>query len=177
MKMYIVGSVASGKSTLAKKLSEILSISYQSLDEVVYITDKSNYWGNRKRPVKDRDKLFYSVIHQPKWIIEDAGRICFENGLKEADTVVLLEIPTKIRNYRIIKRWIKQRLGIEKCIYNPRYGMLKCMLQWSKDYDEGKDNLKNRISTYQEKVIILRNNKDINKFLGYVLTQQNKQYL
>ena len=42
-----------------------------------------------------------------------------------------------------IKRWIKQRLGIEKCSYNPRYEMLKSMLQWSKDYDLGKDKLMN----------------------------------
>ncbi len=43
--------------------------------------------------------------------------------------------------------------------------MLKCMLRWSKDYDLGKDNLKDRISTYQEKVIVIRNRKDINNFI------------
>lgn len=139
MKIYIVGLVSSGKSTLAKKLSETLKIPYKSLDEVVHIHDKSNPWGNRKRQVEERDNLFYSVIQQPEWIIEDVGRPCFEEGLKRADTIVLLEIFTKVRNYRIIKRWIKQLLGIEKCIYNPRFDMLKCMLQWSKDYDAGKD--------------------------------------
>ncbi len=97
MKIYIVGSVSSGKSTLAKKLSETLRIPYRSLDEVVHIPDKSNPWGNRKRKVEERDKLFYSVIQQPKWIIEDVGRACFEEGLKKADKIILLEISTKIR--------------------------------------------------------------------------------
>lgn len=166
MKIYITGSVSSGKSTLAKNMSEILKIPYQSLDEIVYITDKSSPWGDRKRQIEERDNLFYSVIHKPEWIIEDAGRPCFEDGLKRADTIVFLEISEKVRNYRIIKRWIKQRIGVEKCIYNPRYEMLKCMLQWSKDYDSGKDKLKDRISLYQEKVIILRSNKDINAFLN-----------
>ncbi len=165
MKIYIVGSVSSGKSTLAKKLSERLKIPCKSLDEVVHIHDKSSPWGNRKRQVEERDNLFYSVIQQPEWIIEDVGRPCFEEGLKRADIIVLLEIFTKVRNYRIIKRWIKQRLGIEKCIYNPRFDMLKCMLQWSKDYDAGKDKLKERVFQHQEKVITLRNNKDINEFL------------
>ncbi|ADK16473.1 MULTISPECIES: hypothetical protein [Clostridium] len=82
-----------------------------------------------------------------------------------ADTIILLEISPKLGNYRIIKRWVKQRLGIEECIYNPRYQMLKCMLQWSKNYNEGKDNLKDRISPYKEKVITLKNNKDIHIFL------------
>lgn len=165
MKIYIVGAVSSGKSTLAKKLSEALSIPYHSLDEVVHITDKSHPWGNNKRDVGERDKLFKSVIQQPKWIIEDVGRPCFEDGLKEADRIVLIEVPSKIRNYRIIKRWVKQRLGIEKCMYNPGLKMLKGMFKWSKDYDTGKDNLKERILDYKEKVITLRNNKDIYAFM------------
>lgn len=166
MKIYIVGVVSSGKSTLAKKLSKISDIPYQSLDEVVHIPDRSNPWGNRKRQVEERDKMFSSIIQQAKWIIEDTGRPCFEEGLKKADRIILLEIPPQIRNYRIIKRWIKQRLGFERCIYAPRYEMLKCMLKWSKDYDDGKDNLKDRISPYQEKVITLRNSKDIDNFLA-----------
>lgn len=169
MKLYIVGSVASGKSTLAKKISKSVGVSNQSLDEIVHVSDKTNPWGNRKRSIEERDSLFYSVMQQPSWIIEDTGRPCFEEGLKMADTIILLEISPRLRNYRIIKRWIKQRLGIEKCIYKPRYGMLKCMLQWSKDYDEGKDNLKDRISPYKEKVITLKNSKDINKFLEGLL--------
>ena len=167
MKIYIVGSVASGKSTLAKKMSKSLRVLYQSLDEIVHISDKTNPWGNRKRPIEERDNLFYSVIQQPSWIIEDTGRPCFEVGLKMADTIILLEISPKLRNYRIIKRWIKQRLGIEKCIYKPRYKMLRCMLEWSKDYDEGKENLKDRIFPYKEKVITLKNNKDIHVFLEH----------
>jgi hypothetical protein len=46
------------------------------------------------------------------------------------------------------------------------------MLQWSKDYDEGKDNLKDRISPYKEKVIILKNNKDINRFFEEYLNSK-----
>ncbi len=173
MKIYIVGSVACGKSTLAKKLSERLRIPYLSLDELVHIPDKSNPSGSRNRDVEERNNLFCDTIQQKEWIIEDIGRPCFENGLKEADTIILLEISGKIRNYRIIKRWIKQRLGIERCIYNPRYKMLKCMLKWSKDYDTGKDKLKDRISIYQEKVITIRNNKEISEFLESCMKQQN----
>lgn len=172
MKIYIVGAVSSGKSTLAKKLSEVSGIQYQSLDKVVHIQDKSNPWGNRKRAVEERDRMFYSIIRQSKWIIEDTGRQCFEDGLKEADRIILLEILPQIRNFRIIKRWIKQRLGFEKCIYIPRYEMLKCMLKWSKDYDDGKDNLKERISIYRGKLIILRTRKDINSFLMQFTKQE-----
>jgi adenylate kinase family enzyme len=163
MKIYIVGAVSSGKSTLAKKLSERLSITHNSLDEVVHKTDISSPWGNRKRDHKERDEIFRSIIQQPKWIIEDVGRPCFEEGLQEADKIIFLEVPTRIRSYRIIKRWIKQRLGIEKCNYKPDYKMLKSMFKGSKDYDTGKDNLKERIAVYGEKVITL-------EYCDYVLT-------
>ncbi|MDS0527739.1 deoxynucleoside kinase [Clostridium sp. SHJSY1] len=52
MKHYIGGPVSSGKSTLAKRLSEVLDISYKSLDEVVHVRDKSASWGNHKREVE-----------------------------------------------------------------------------------------------------------------------------
>jgi adenylate kinase family enzyme len=175
MKIYIVGPVASGKSTLGKKLSETLGIPYQSLDEVIHFPDKSNPWGNSKREPNEVDKLFQSVIQQQSWIVEDVGRPCFEQGFKEADTIVLLEVPTKIRNYRIIKRLIKQRLGIEKCIYNPGYRMLKSMFKWSKNYDTGKDKLKERIGKHKHKVTILKSHKDIRGFLENCLSRIAKE--
>lgn len=42
MKVYIVGAVASGKSTLAKRLSERLKISHCSLDDIVHISDSTS---------------------------------------------------------------------------------------------------------------------------------------
>jgi adenylate kinase family enzyme len=161
MKIYIVGPVASGKSTLARGLSKELDIPYQSLDEVVHIPDKSHSWGNRKREATERDQMFQSIILQPSWIIEDVGRTFFEEGLKAADRIILLEVPSSIRKYRIVKRWMKQILGIEKCIYRPGLKMLKGMFRWTRAYDTGEDNLKERIAVYKDKVVTLRNNKDI----------------
>ena len=128
--------------------------------------------GNRKREIEERDRLFYSVIKQLEWIIEDVGRPCFEEGLKDADLIVLLDVSTKIRKYRIIKRWLKQRFGIEKCIYKPKCEILKCMFRWTENYDIGKDNLKDRISHYQEKVITLKNDKEIKTFQMNILSNQ-----
>lgn len=166
MKIYIVGAVASGKSTLARELSGVTGIPYTSLDEVVHIPDKSNVWGNRKRQVDERDRLFNTIISQKDWLIEDTGRTCFEEAFKAADSIVLIKLPPRVRNYRIMKRWIKQRTGIEKCSYTPSVQMLKSMFKWSKEYEIGRDGLKLRLSTYKDKIIILRSNKDIKEFLN-----------
>jgi adenylate kinase family enzyme len=168
MKLYIVGSVASGKTTLAKRLSETTNIHYTTLDEIVYEPDNSSAWGNRKRPVEERYRLFSLILQQENWIVEDVGRPFFSEGLKQADIIVLLEIPLQVRKRRIIFRWIKQRVGIEKALYIPSYAMLKCMLEWAKNYDSGKGELYDRIKPYQDKLIILHNRKEIDKFISEV---------
>jgi len=165
MKLYIVGSVASGKPPLARRISKITGIPCSHLDEVVYIPDPTQAWGNRKRPVEERTALFEKILAQDHYIMEDAGRECFITGMEQADAVILLEIPLIIRRKRILFRWIKQNLGIEKCIYKPHIGMLKGMFHWAKNYDNGADGTKGRVSLFQNKTIILRNNRDINRYL------------
>jgi adenylate kinase family enzyme len=166
MKIYIVGPVSSRISTLSKLLSTKLSIPYTSLDEVVHIPDKEHPWGNRKRDVSERDDLFHSIISKKEWIIEDVGRPYFEDGMRNADIIILLDILPYVRKIRILKRWISQRIGIEKSIYKPDIKMLKGMYRWSNDYDTGKDSLKERMFIYQEKVIVLKNDKDICNYLN-----------
>lgn len=100
------------------------------------------------------------------WIIEDVGRSCFSEGFKQADKIVLLDIPFHVRKRRIVLRWVKQRMGIEKSSYRPSYAMLKCMLGWAKNYDSGKGELHDRIKSYEDKLITLHDNKEINKFIN-----------
>jgi len=143
----------------------MIDIPYKSLDEVVYEPDKSSVWGNKKRPAEERDRMFNRIVQQENWIVEDVGRPCFSEGLKQADMIILLEIPLRIRKRRIALRWIKQRLGIEKSLYAPRYEMLKCMLGWAKGYDAGKDELFERLIPYGDKLVVLQNQKETDDFI------------
>jgi len=136
------------------------------LDEIVYESDESSDWGNRKRPEEERDRLFSMILQQENWIIEDVGRPCFSEGLKQADIIVLLDIPLRLRKRRIVLRWIKQRIGIEQSLYKPSYAMLKCMLGWAKNYDCGKGKLHDWLRPYQDKLVVLHNHKDIEKFIS-----------
>lgn len=86
--------------------------------------------------------------------------------VKQADTIVLLEIPLHVRKRRIVLRWIKQRIGIEKSLYIPSYTMLKCMLGWAKNYDCGKGELYDWLRPYQDKLIVLHNHQEIEKFIS-----------
>jgi adenylate kinase family enzyme len=168
MKLYIVGSVASGKSTLARRISKITGIPCYHLDEIVYTPDPTDSWGNRKRPIEERDALFTDILTSEYYIMEDAGREYFTEGMKQADLIILLEIPLRIRRKRILFRWIKQNLRIEKCIYKPRLDVLKSMFRWAKNYDTDADGTKARVAPFYNKTIVLHNNKEIKTYLNSI---------
>lgn len=166
MKIYIVGSVGSGKSTLARRAAEITGIPCTHLDEVVYEEDPTDSWGNRKRPDADAEAAFNAVLAKPHYIMEDAGRERFMEGMAQADSIVVLDYPLYLRKWRIVTRWVKQKLGIEKCIYRPHIKMLKAMLRWVNNYETDRDGTKGRIARYADKAVYLHNQKETEQWLS-----------
>ena len=147
-KIYIVGPVGGGKSTLARRLAEKYGFICCELDSVDYEPDATSPSGNRKRPEDMRDMMLGVMLSRERWIVEDAGRAYFEKALQLADSVILLEPPIFVRRFRILVRWVKQNLRLEKCGYIPDREMLRLMFKWTRNYDFGVDGLKERLVPY-----------------------------
>lgn len=165
MRIYITGSVGSGKSTLAKRASERTGWPYISLDEVVYEEDPTDSWGNKKRPEAEINRRFSEALELENCILEDAGRAQFEAGMARADRIVVLDLPLFVRKKRILLRWIKQRLGLEPCIYRPHLKMLRAMFRWLNEYETGRNGTRARAMDYPEKVVVLRSRKDVEAWI------------
>lgn len=146
MKIYIIGPVGSGKTTLSKKLSNKYHTKSYELDKVVW--DDSN--GNCKRSSVERDQLFQKIIQHKSWIIEDIGRKCFIEGVKKADIVYYFALPITTLLYRVVRRWIRQRRGYERYSYPPTFRSLIQMMGWA---------IKNRLQRH-EKLLWIRENTD-----------------
>ena len=129
MKIYIIGAVASGKTTLAKTLSDRLDVPYYSLDNVVHLPDTQSPTGNTKRSVTEQAQLFAHILQQDRYIIEDVGRPQFTKGLHEVDHILFLDFPVYQLYKRVIFRWLKQKIGLEKSNYKPTLSMLLKMLK------------------------------------------------
>lgn len=95
-KIYIIGSVASGKTTMARKLSKQLNIPWYELDNIVHLRLPS---GDVKRDTKERDFEFNRITCSDKWIIEGVFHQCFNDGFEKADTIILLDTPPFKRKY------------------------------------------------------------------------------
>lgn len=163
MKLYITGSVASGKSTLARRLSALTGVPCFHLDEVIHMPDESKELGNRKRSPEERDALFGEILARPDWIIEDTGRECFARGLSEADEVVLLDIPLAVRRARILRRFCKQKLGLERAAYRPCKKILRYLWRWANEFDAA---MAARAAENCKKLTILHGKREIEAFVA-----------
>lgn len=175
MKIYIVGSVASGKTTYGKRLSEILKVSCTHLDGLVHQKDPSNRkWGNIRRSDAEIQRLFLQVMQEEAWLVEDAGRPIFEYALAEADYILWLDPPTPVRAYRILKRYIKQKLKIEVCLYTPNLRMLRFMFKWMLSYSLNRDGLRERVLAYEEKVIRIKNRHELDIWTCHLVKEHGR---
>jgi adenylate kinase family enzyme len=159
-KIHIIGSVGSGKTTLAKELSAKLQIPYYELDNVVWKRHKS---GDIRRTEYERKVYLNTIIHSEGWIVEgvhneDWVKISFQN----AELIIFLDTNYAIRTYRIIKRFVLQKLGVEKSNYNPTLKIFLKMFNWNRYFeDEGKPNFFKKFAVYHDKILIVTKNDEI----------------
>ena len=160
-KIYIIGPVGSGKTTLSESLSKKYNIKKYELDRIVWDDDN----GNIKRTDEEINKRFNEIINSKSWIIEDVGRRKFIDGIKKADIVYYINLPKIVIYKRCVIRWIKQKLGKEKYNYKPTLKSLFEMLGWAnKDIKNKKEKIE-RIIKYSKEYKILKK-EDIKKLGG-----------
>ena len=160
MKILIIGCVASGKSTLANRLSDKLSISYYEIDSIVH--DDIN---KKKRNFHEQKDIIDKINADNNWIIEGMLRKNYYL-FDYADKIVYLNISNKTIKHRILKRYLKQKFKIEKSNYKPSFEMLKMMYKWSDEFEKNKIELDKQLERYKNKLIVLKNNYDINEFIN-----------
>lgn len=132
-KIRIIGSVGSGKTTLARKLSSELDIPYYELDNVVWKRHKS---GDTKRTEREREEHLNSIIQTEHWIIEGVhSEDWVSSSFHHAELIIFLDTQYQIRTYRMIKRFLKQKLGLEKSNYNPSWRIFFSMFKWNRDFE------------------------------------------
>jgi len=165
MKIYITGPVGGGKTTLARRLAADYGIPAFEADGFRYETDLSNPNYNHARSDDDCESLLAAALVNKAWVMEDAGRAMFEEAWRQADTFVLLVPPLTVRLARIMSRWVKQNLGLEACSYQPHLKMIFVLLRWTRDYENGRDGLRTRLTPYAGKLVVLRSKRDVERFV------------
>jgi hypothetical protein len=98
-RFHIIGGAGSGKTTLARQLSEHFDIPCYHLDQIG--------WGKEgKRPLAARLADIERIVDQPEWVSEGSFLWWTDRLMARADAIVWLDLPFRINGWRIIKRHV-----------------------------------------------------------------------
>ena len=164
MKIRIIGCSGSGKTYLAKKLSQKYSVPYFDLDDIQWDNSQNSY--GVKMPLEKRNQMLNNILQRPDWIIEGVYYAWVQKSFEDADMIYVLDMPKHLYKFRIIKRFIKRKIGLEKgkketlkSVYN--------LLKWTDTFQN--INMKEIIrilEAYKDKVVFIKKKAEINRILA-----------
>ena len=109
MKIYIIGSTGSGKTTTASTLSKRYSVAAYSLDEIVW--DNSKGFVGKKQPEEVRDGAIARMLAEESWIAEGIYSKAWMLPVFHAADFALILSPSKlVRDYRLVKRYLRSKI-------------------------------------------------------------------
>lgn len=151
MKIHIIGGPGSGKTYLANQLAKELAIPHYDLDDLQW-DNQANDYGTKRDP-KERDDLLQQILGQNDWIIEGVYYAWCGQCFEEADRIYLLQVPRRKYRYRIIRRFIRRKLGLEKG-KKETFKSLSDLLKWADKFQaKNLPEIQKLLEKYREKVV------------------------
>ena len=162
MKLDIIGSVASGKTTLAQKISIKYQIPFYEKDNIVWDRTPN---GDKKRSPDERDRIFKEIIEGENWIVEGSPRKNLQESFVYCDYIILLNTNTHIRLFRVFKRWFRQRLGKEKYNSKPTFKFLYYNIKWVFEFNTDRKKIIKDLAKYGVKYKTFKNSNQAMQFI------------
>ena len=122
----------------------------RDLDDLQW--DNGAGYGTKRDP-SERDALLAQLLSKDDWIIEGVCYAWCGRCFAEADRIYLLEVPRRVYRRRIIRRFIRRKLGLEPG-KRETLKSLSALLQWADKYERvNLAEIKKILSAYPDKVI------------------------
>ncbi|EKE11701.1 MAG: topology modulation protein [uncultured bacterium] len=160
-KILILGSCGAGKSTLAKKLHEVLGIDIIHLDQHYWKPD----WTRTEK--EEWQKKVSDLTSRESWIMDGNYRSTLDIRIPKSDAIVWLDFSPLVCFRRVLKRRLRKNRvdDIEGCRERVTFELLKWVL-WTfprinrKEIEEKIEQIKKEKDIY-----ILRSDREVNNFL------------
>ena len=166
MKIAILGYSGSGKSTLARILAEKYKTEVLHFDRVQFLPN----WEIRSDDDKKRITKEFLDTHTD-WVIDgNYSKLFYDRRMEEADVVILLLFNRFSCLYRAFKRYVKYKnktrpdMG-EGCKEKFDLEFARWILYKGRTRSE-KKRYKQVISQYGDKVIVIKNQRQLDSFIN-----------
>jgi adenylate kinase family enzyme len=99
-RIMVIGQPGAGKSTLARKLGELLGLPVVHIDHI--------HWqsGWVARPGPEKTRLCQEVEAGEAWIFEGGHSRTWDHRLSRAEMLIWIDLPVALRMWRIVKRTV-----------------------------------------------------------------------
>ena len=173
MKISIIGYSASGKSTFAKNIGEILDIPVLHLDKVNFLPN----WEERK--VEESEKIVLDFIKEnnDKFVIDgNFSKFAYDLRMKLSDKIIFFDFDRFTCLFQAFQRYNKYKGKVresmtEGCCEKLDWEFIKWILFDGRT--EERINKYNRvIEKYKEKIIIVKNRKEADDLLEKIKTDK-----
>ena len=164
MKIAIIGYSGAGKSTLARALGEQYGIPVLHFDRV--------HWapGWQERDKAEAHQIAHEFMEQSEWVIDGNYRKYeYQRRMTEADLIFFLDFPRLNCFFRAWKRYFHYRGRTredmtEGCPEKMDPEFMRWIL-WESRTRKKKENYQQIIRQYPEKLVVLKSQKEIDRYL------------
>lgn len=164
-RIIIIGSCGAGKSTLAVKLAKKLDLPLVHLDKIKFIGD----WQERSKD--EFNSILLSELEKPRWIIDGNYNRTIPLRMQYCDTVIFLDFPRLVCMWGVITRVIKYHGKTRPDMggnCRERFDPEFMKFVWQFQTKHRRRYLEMLANAGDKKVIILRNRRQVKKFLEEV---------
>ena len=163
MRIHIVGGSGSGKTYISDKLKTDYNLDQIDLDEIEWVNNNGKMV---KRELEVKRKLLKEKLKKDNIILEGVYYDWCIESFNKCDYIFYLKAPLITQEFRIIKRSIKRKLGIEESFFKETFKTVYDLLTWNIKYNKVfKKEIMEILDKYNGKVYNVNSYKEIKKVL------------
>lgn len=159
MKIHIVGGSGTGKSFVAERISERYHIPHYDLDDIFWDNSAASY--GTKMPIKKRTEALGEILAGDNWVIEGVFYDWLNDSFCSADMIFILQTSPLVFNARILKRYLKRKLGWQRGKKETLKSLFD-LLVWTNQYQRKSiPKIRAFLDEYKDKIVVAKKSQDI----------------